>query len=73
VPEINEHGGTGFVVDNEAEALEAIERIDELDRRKVRAAFERRITTRHMAESYRRCFQRLTSAGDRGRPNCAQN
>jgi glycosyltransferase involved in cell wall biosynthesis len=68
VPEIIEHGVTGFIVDNEAEAIDAIERIGELDRRKVRAAFERRFTAQHMAESYRRCFQRLISAGKRRAP-----
>jgi glycosyltransferase involved in cell wall biosynthesis len=65
VPEIIEHGVSGFVVDNEAEALEAIERIGELDRRKVRAAFERRFTARHMAECYRRCFEGLVARGRR--------
>ena len=59
VPEIVEHGVSGFIVDNEAEALEAIDRIPELDRGKVRAAFERRFTARRMAEAYRRCFKRL--------------
>ncbi len=58
VPEIIEHGVSGFIVENEAEAIHAIERIPTLDRRQVRAAFERRFTARRMAESYRRCFAR---------------
>jgi glycosyltransferase involved in cell wall biosynthesis len=65
VPEIIEQGVTGFIVENEAEAIDAIERIPTLDRRRVRAAFERRFTARHMAESYRRCFQRLLAGGKR--------
>ncbi len=64
VPEIIEDGVTGFVVDNEAEAIHAIERIPTLDRRQVRAAFERRFTARRMAESYRRGFERLIARGD---------
>jgi hypothetical protein len=56
---------TGFIVENEDEAIDAIERIPDLDRRRVRAAFERRFTARHMAESYRRSFQRVLAAGDR--------
>ena len=39
-------GVTGFVVDNEDEAIAAIERIGELDRRRVRARFEQRFTAR---------------------------
>jgi glycosyltransferase involved in cell wall biosynthesis len=65
VPEIIEHGVTGFIVDNEADAVDAIERIPTLDRRRVRAAFERRFTARRMAESYQRCFQRLLAGGER--------
>jgi glycosyltransferase involved in cell wall biosynthesis len=78
VPEIIEHGVSGFIVDNEAEAIHAIERIPTLDRRQVRAAFERRFTARRMAESYRRCFARLMAGGegaatDRGsRPSCGR-
>jgi glycosyltransferase involved in cell wall biosynthesis len=62
VPEIIEDGVTGFIVENEDEAIEAIERIPDLDRRRVRAAFERRFTARHMAESYRRSFQKVLAA-----------
>jgi glycosyltransferase involved in cell wall biosynthesis len=65
VPEIMEDGVTGFIVENEDEAINAIERIPDLNRRLVRAAFERRFTARHMAESYRRSFQRLLTASDR--------
>jgi glycosyltransferase involved in cell wall biosynthesis len=65
VPEIIEHGVTGFIVENEAEALEAIERIGDLDRGKIRAAFERRFTARRMAQAYRRCFRELVTARQR--------
>jgi glycosyltransferase involved in cell wall biosynthesis len=74
VPEVVEHGVSGFIVENEAEAIEAIKRIPALDRRKVRAAFERRFTARRMAETYRRCFQRLVAdgAGKSARSNLRQ-
>ena len=42
VPEIIDDGVSGFVVENEAEALSAIKTLPDLDRRGVRAAFERR-------------------------------
>jgi glycosyltransferase involved in cell wall biosynthesis len=59
VPEIIDHGVTGFIVDNEAEAIDAIKRIPTLDRARVRATFERRFTARRMAQAYRQCFRRL--------------
>lgn len=52
VPEIVEHGVTGFVVRNDEEALKAISRIAEIDRRTVRATFERRFSAASMAQAY---------------------
>jgi glycosyltransferase involved in cell wall biosynthesis len=52
VPEVVDHGITGFVVSDEEEAIQAIGRLAELDRRRVRAQFERRFTSRRMAEEY---------------------
>jgi glycosyltransferase involved in cell wall biosynthesis len=61
VPEIIEDGVTGFIIETEADAIEAVRRLGNLDRRRVRSAFEHRFTARHMAESYRRCFEQLLS------------
>jgi glycosyltransferase involved in cell wall biosynthesis len=52
VPEVVDHGITGFVVSNEEEAIGAIGRLGELDRRHIRAQFEKRFTSRRMAEEY---------------------
>jgi glycosyltransferase involved in cell wall biosynthesis len=52
VPEVVDHGITGFVVSDEEEAIQAIKRIGELDRRRIRAQFERRFTSQRMAEEY---------------------
>jgi glycosyltransferase involved in cell wall biosynthesis len=52
VPEVIDEGVTGFIVDNEEQAIAAIHRIGELDRRRVRAVFEQRFTARRMAEDY---------------------
>jgi glycosyltransferase involved in cell wall biosynthesis len=61
VPEVIEDGVTGFIVGSEAEAIEAIKhRLPTLDRRKVRAGFERRFTARRMAEDYVRHYRALT-------------
>jgi glycosyltransferase involved in cell wall biosynthesis len=59
VPEVIEAGVSGFVVNSEAEALEAIARAAELDRRGVRAAFERSFTTTIMANAYLNVYERL--------------
>jgi glycosyltransferase involved in cell wall biosynthesis len=59
VPEVIDEGVTGFIVDNEDEAIAAIKRIGELDRRRVRARFEQRFTARRMAEDYIRHYGAL--------------
>jgi glycosyltransferase involved in cell wall biosynthesis len=60
VPEVIEDGITGFIVDSEEEAIETIRhRLPKLDRRKVRAGFERRFTARRMAEDYVRHYRTL--------------
>jgi glycosyltransferase involved in cell wall biosynthesis len=59
VPEVIEDGVTGFIVEDEAEALDAIQHVHTLDRSRIRRVFEQRFTARRMAESYRRCFERL--------------
>jgi glycosyltransferase involved in cell wall biosynthesis len=65
VPEVIDEGVTGFVVDNEDEAIAAVKRIGELDRRTVRATFEKRFTARRMAEKYLRYYELLLRAETR--------
>jgi glycosyltransferase involved in cell wall biosynthesis len=59
VLELIEDGVTGFVVDSHDDALSAINRVPILDRRAVRASFERRFTARRMAEDYVRVYEAL--------------
>ena len=59
VPEVVETGVTGFVVDSEAQAVEALARIDALDRARVRARFEARFTAERMARDYLEIYRRL--------------
>ncbi len=65
VPEIIEHGRTGFIVADEAGASAAVSRLDQLPRALVRTAFEARFTARRMAEDYLAIYQDLV-AGQRG-------
>jgi glycosyltransferase involved in cell wall biosynthesis len=61
VPEVIDDGVSGFIVENEDEAVAAIKRIGELDRRRVRAAFEQRFTAKRMAEDYIGHYETLLS------------
>jgi len=59
VPEVIEDGITGFIVHDEAEAIEALRRVDTLDRERIRRRFEARFTARRMAEDYLETYQSL--------------
>lgn len=59
VPEVLEHGVTGFIVRSEREAIEAVGRIGALDRGRIRAEFDRRFTAHHMAQNYLKLYARL--------------
>ena len=58
-PEVIQSGVNGFVVNSEAEAQQAIARIPELDRRAVRASYERSYTSNVMARAYVDLYARL--------------
>jgi glycosyltransferase involved in cell wall biosynthesis len=62
VPEVIDHGVTGYIVDSEEEALAALSTIGQLDRSTVRAVFERRFGARTMARSYLDVYARLQEA-----------
>jgi glycosyltransferase involved in cell wall biosynthesis len=69
VPEVIEEGLTGFVVDDEGQAIEAVQRLREIDRRRVRERFEERFTARRMATDYLSHYQSVVNGGgaeDRG-------
>jgi glycosyltransferase involved in cell wall biosynthesis len=59
VPEVIDEGVTGFVVNGEAEAIEAVGRLGELDRRQVRRRFEERFTSSRMARDYLLFYETL--------------
>jgi glycosyltransferase involved in cell wall biosynthesis len=61
VPEVIENGVTGFIVNDEEDAIQAVARLAELDRRSVRAAFERRFTSKRMADEYVRYYELLVT------------
>ena len=62
VPEIVEDGLTGFIVNNEAEAVDAVRRLPTLSRPRIRARFEERFTARRMAMDYLSVYRRMAES-----------
>jgi glycosyltransferase involved in cell wall biosynthesis len=65
VPEIVDHGMTGFIVDSEDAAVAAIPRLGRLSRQAIRGQFERRFSARRMAGDYLALYRQLAT---RSRP-----
>ncbi len=62
VPEVIEHGRTGFIVERRDEAIAAVRRVSALSRERCREAFERRFTARRMARDYLHLYERLAES-----------
>jgi glycosyltransferase involved in cell wall biosynthesis len=59
VPEVIEDGVTGFIVSDIEDAVRAVGRLDELDRREIRRRFEQRFSAARMASDYLEIYQQL--------------
>ncbi len=59
MPEMIEHGVNGFLVDNPAEAIAALGRIDEIDRATVRKTVADRFTLDRMADQYVALYRKI--------------
>jgi glycosyltransferase involved in cell wall biosynthesis len=59
VPEVIDDGVSGVLVDSVQEAVENIGHVLRLDRRKVRATFEKRFTAERMARDYVDIYRQL--------------
>ena len=66
VPEVIEDGLTGFIVRTEAEALAAVARLPNLDRRAIRQRFEQRFSAIAMARRYLDLYARLDADREAG-------
>lgn len=64
VPEIMEDGLTGFVVDDVAQAVAAVAKVDRLFRPSIRSRFEERFSAAAMARDYVRIYQQLAASGE---------
>ena len=65
VPEVIDHGVTGFICEDVQGAVGALQRLDELSRTEIRAQFERRFTARTMAQNYVDSYTSLLQAAKR--------
>jgi glycosyltransferase involved in cell wall biosynthesis len=59
VPEVIDHGISGFIVESVSEAVAAVGRLDELPRERVRRQFETRFSAERMARDYVTLYERL--------------
>jgi glycosyltransferase involved in cell wall biosynthesis len=62
VPEVVEDGVTGFICDDEADMIEAVERIHEIDRARCRQVAEERFSRERMADDYIQVYRQLCGA-----------
>ncbi len=65
VPEVLEEGVTGYMVEGVDAAVEAVARLDEIDRRQCRLAFDARFTDARMARDYIDVYQALLTREDK--------
>jgi glycosyltransferase involved in cell wall biosynthesis len=66
VPEVIDEGETGFICDDEAAMVAAVNRLDSVDRAHCRAVFESRFSARRMAEDYVAIYRTLVEERSRG-------
>lgn len=64
VPEIVIDGVTGFIVDSAGAMVQAVERIEHIDRRKCRRHVDEYFSMQRMAESYAELYAELAGAAD---------
>jgi glycosyltransferase involved in cell wall biosynthesis len=59
VPEVIDHGVSGFIVDSLDAAVRAVRDCGQLDRSRVRQCFERRFAAERMARDYIALYRQL--------------
>ena len=65
VPEVIDHGVTGYICEDAQDAIGALGRLDDLSRTEIRAQFERRFTATTMAQKYIESYTSLLRAARR--------
>lgn len=67
MPELIEHGRTGFVVATTEDAIAAVDRIAELDRAAISREAARKFSVDRMADEYLALYHRILASGNRTR------
>lgn len=62
IPEIIEHGVTGYVCDNLNEIVQSVSALPLIDRQNCREVFERRFTVERMVRDYLNLYERVAGA-----------
>lgn len=68
VPEIIDHGTTGYIVDSCEQALTALQEIPQLNRREIRRYFEKRFSAERMALEYVSLYEQLEAESSKFAP-----
>jgi glycosyltransferase involved in cell wall biosynthesis len=61
VPEILEHGKTAFIVESVEEAVDAVKRLDLLDRGVCRQQFELKFSVEAMVDGYEVAYEKVVA------------
>lgn len=59
VPEVVEHGKTGFVIDTKEQMVEAISKISSISRQSCRKRVEEKFTLKHMVDKYEEIYAKI--------------
>ncbi|OWV73725.1 glycosyl transferase [Rhizobium sp. R339] len=68
VPEVIDNGASGILVDSMTEAVENVEWAFRMDRKKVRATFEKRFSAQRMAQDYLDVYRNLRGVRTKAAP-----
>jgi glycosyltransferase involved in cell wall biosynthesis len=69
VPEVVEHGQTGFICEDEGDLVDAVQHLPKIDRAQCRTAAERRFSPAAMASAYEQVYARLLAGSESTRTN----
>lgn len=73
VPEVIDHGRTGYIADSPEELIEALRQWKAYDRRQVREVAERRFSAERMVDDHLRLYFRLLHPQEQPAPMLAKN
>jgi len=73
VAEVVDEGITGFIVNSQEEAVEAVKKLKTINRRKCREVFERRFSAKRMVNDYLAIYESLIKSGQNHFSDVIQN